>query len=608
MNGLLHDGGTPVGVHEGRSTDYLRRHEQECSGCDLSSRHERYRQAQSCEERIAEPRILWAAVLHLIRNGDKAAGPNGQRLHRLIRKSQKFVWNEVRRLSSELETGTYRPGPVRKIMIPKSSGHGTRPIEVADWQDQVVQRAIVQFAQPLVDPLFDDLSLGFRPGRDRCEAVAKVVHLMHQTGRYVLVSADLKDAFNNVPHAPLLEQVQTLLGNDQLTRLISRIVKGNGRKRGIPQGGALSPLLLNVYLDNVLDQKWAKRHPDIPLIRYADDIQLQCRNVEEAQQAYNTLTELLQPTGMCLKGTYGTDTTDLRTGHRAEWLGYSLGLEGGNVTIQVSEKFPKKLHHHLAAALAEADGALVTHAVIMGTVDQLGPCYHHEDHQRVFRHILATARELGMGEIPGNDELHRVWQRSHMRYVTIQRHLRLADRAAGMVTTVAGHGSARGHRESATTSRGSTDDTGRPLRMFSGDETEASTALLVTSVCLPGGIGGWACQLLDGDQRRYRIESRVLDNATANRLALQALIRGLEQLAHDRRLALRPVEIITDSQHLVDGVRRLLPASDGRCWYRSDGLPITNEDLWRQVANCLGGLRFSIRFVSAAAGKEGAVR
>ncbi len=595
LNDLSRDGGVPIGAHEGESIDFLRRHERECSGCDLLSRNERYRVARSCGDRISDTRMLMAAAQHLMRNGDKAAGPNGQRLSRLYRTNRKQVWKELRRLSKEVETGTYRPGPVRKIDIPKSSGKGTRPIEVAEWQDQAVQRAIVQFVQPLIDPLFDDLSVGFRPGRDRCEAVARVVHLMHKTGRYVLVSADLRDAFTKVPHAPLLERVQALLGQERLTRLIGRIVGGNGRKRGIPQGGAPSPLLLNIYLDGVLDQRWKKRHPDIPLIRYADDILLLCHNVEEAQQAYETLTELLKPTGTQTKGTYETDTSDLRTGPRAEWLGYSLGLEGGEITVRVGGKFPIKLRHHLATALAEADGALVTQQVIKGVVDQLGPCYQYEDHLRVLRHIEAIARELGMGETPSDDESLGAWQRSHARYVTVQRHLQVADMAHEMVTTATGHGSARGHRESATTSRANVDDTSRLFHESLGGATETPSVMIVTGVCLPSGIGGWAFQLSEGDTRRYRIESGVTTNATANRLALQALIRGLEQLADERRLALRPVEIFTESHYLAEGVGRLFPASDSRRWYRSGDLPLTNEDLWREVATRLEAFNFNIR-------------
>ena len=595
LNGLSRDGWMPVGVHEGKSIDFLRRHERECSGCDLSLRHERYRVARSCVERIADTRMLMAAVQHLMRNGDKAAGPNGQRLGRLYRTNRTLVRKELRRLSSEVKTGTYRPKLVRKIDIPKSSGKGTRPIEVANWQDQAVQRAIVQAVQPLIDPLFDDLSLGFRPGRDRCEAVAKVVHLMHQTGRYVLVSADLRDAFTKVPHAPLLERVQALLGQERLTRLTGRIVGGNGRKRGVPQGGALSPLLLNIYLDGVLDQKWKKRHPEIPLIRYADDILLLCQSVEEAQRAYETLKDLLQPTGMQTKGTYETDTADLRTGQRAEWLGYNLGLEGGKTTVRVSGKFPTKLRHHLATALAEAAGALVTQQVITGVLDQLGPCYGNEDHLRVIRQIEAIARELGMGETPNDNELLRAWQRSHARYVTVQRHLQVADMASGMVTTVTGHGSARAHRESATTSRGRADDTCRPPQPFLGDATEVPSVMIVTSVCLPSGIGGWAFQLSEGDTRRYRIESGVTTNATANRLALQSLNQGLEQLADEPRLAHRPVEIFADSQYLVNGVERLFPASESRRWYRSGDLPLKNEDLWREVATRLETFTFNIR-------------
>jgi hypothetical protein len=95
--------------------------------------------------------------------------------------------------------------------------------------------------------------------------------------------------------------------------------------------------------------------PSPPLVRYADDILLLCRSDEEAQQVHDTLTELLQPTGMQLKGTYLTDTANLRTGQRADWLGNRLGVEGGRTTVRVSEKFPAKLHHHLATALAEAD-------------------------------------------------------------------------------------------------------------------------------------------------------------------------------------------------------------------------------------------------------------
>ena len=131
----LRDGGMPVGFHEGSAHAFLRRHERDCSGCDLPSRSERYRLARDCVERIADTRNLWCAVQHLVRHDDKAAGPNGQRLSRLVVTSQKWVRGELRRLSREVKAGTYRPGPVRRIDIPKTSGKGTRPIEVANWQD-----------------------------------------------------------------------------------------------------------------------------------------------------------------------------------------------------------------------------------------------------------------------------------------------------------------------------------------------------------------------------------------------------------------------------------------------------------------------------------------
>ena len=121
----------------------------------------------------------------------------------------------------------------------------------------------------------------------------------------------------------------------------------------------------------------------------------------------------------------------------------------------------------------------------------------------------------------------------------------------------------------------------------------------------PSGIGGWTFQLLEGDLRRYPIEAGVSNNTTANRLTLHALIGGLEQLAENRRLAERPVEIVTDSEYLVDGVARLFPASDRRRWYRSDGQPIMNMDLWRQVACRLGNYRYSIRCLQGCRTQQG---
>ena len=181
------------------------------------------------------------------------------------------------------------------------------------------------------------------------------------------------------------------------------------------------------------------------------------------------------------------------------------------------------------------------------------------------------------------------------RYVTLLRCLQVRDMTLEGVTRGSGHGSARGHRESATSSRDDADDSNCLPVDSCGDSADAGSVLVTTSVCPPNGIGGWACQLIEGDGRRYPIEAGISTNTTPNRVALESLIRGLEELSDNRRLAVRPVEIVTDSDYVRAGVERIQCPHHQRRWIRSGGVPLTNIDLWQRVAVCLGDLRCSIR-------------
>ncbi len=127
--------GLPTGKHDGKSDDFLRRHDVECSRYDRATKTERYRFARDFVNRIADTRNLWNAVKKFAAHGEKAPGPNGQRLNQKLQKDEKWVRAELRRLSKQILDGTYIPGPARQLRIPKSSGRGTRPIEVLNWQD-----------------------------------------------------------------------------------------------------------------------------------------------------------------------------------------------------------------------------------------------------------------------------------------------------------------------------------------------------------------------------------------------------------------------------------------------------------------------------------------
>src|SRR5206468_2962521 len=127
------------------------------------------------------------------------------------------------------------------------------------------------------------------------------------------------------------------LPDDRLMRLLEAVVT-TPSGRGIPQGGCLSPLLLNVYLHHHLDQPWARRYTDTALIRVADDLLVLCRDTAAASLAYDGLRQALSPAGMPLKGTKDTAICDLGRDQSVTWLGYHVRLHGGSLRMGITDK------------------------------------------------------------------------------------------------------------------------------------------------------------------------------------------------------------------------------------------------------------------------------
>ena len=150
-------------------------------------------------------------------------------------------------LGRVLLDGTYRRGRVRRQPIPKSSGNGTRTLEIPDAEDKIVQRAVVQAIQPFLDPAFDERSFGFRPGLGARARLGLREAMTQQTGNWTWITEDIRDAFTQVPHRRLFDVLRRKGLDDAMLALIAEVI-GNDRGRGLPQGGCLSPLLLNVYL------------------------------------------------------------------------------------------------------------------------------------------------------------------------------------------------------------------------------------------------------------------------------------------------------------------------------------------------------------------------
>lgn len=235
----------------------------------------------------------------------------------------------LKRLHQTLSSGSYRPQDVKRVEIPKPGSTETRPLGIPTVRDRVVQTALRNAIEPIFEHGFAEHSYGFRPNRGCKDALRRVDQLVKSGYRYV-VDADLKGYFDSIPHAKLLQRVSEKISDGRILSLVDLFL-GQGVMQqmtrfepteGTPQGGVISPLLSNIYLDP-LDHLMAQQGYE--MVRYADDFVILCRTRAEAEAALALVAQWTSDNGLTLHPTK-TRIADTE-GEGFEFLGYHLKRE-----------------------------------------------------------------------------------------------------------------------------------------------------------------------------------------------------------------------------------------------------------------------------------------
>jgi RNA-directed DNA polymerase len=213
----------------------------------------------------------------------------------------------VDKLEQQLRDGIYRPQPIKRTHIPKPGTREKRPLGIPTVRDRVVQNALRHVLEPILERQFAEHSYGFRPNRGCKDALRRVDRLLKDGHQYT-VDVDLKSYFDTIPHDQLVAELRKYVADNSAIMLVEKFLQAevlDGLERwtpleGAPQGAIISPLLSNLYL-NELDHLMAGAGYE--MTRYADDLVIQCRTHEEAEAALKMVRDWTTERGLTLHPT-----------------------------------------------------------------------------------------------------------------------------------------------------------------------------------------------------------------------------------------------------------------------------------------------------------------
>jgi RNA-directed DNA polymerase len=278
-------------------------------------------------EEVCRPENLNRAY-HRVKANKGAAGVDGMTIDEL----RSWLATHKEELIATLLDGSYRPQPVRGVQIPKPGG-GVRQLGIPTVVDRLVQQAILQVLEPLLDPTFSPSSFGFRPGRGAHDALHQAQEYVADGG-VIVVDVDLEKFFDRVNHDILMARLARRIADRRLLGIIRRFLQAGlmqdgvcvARDEGTPQGGPLSPLLANLLLDD-LDKELERRGHRF--CRYADDCNIYVRSQAAGERVLASVTRFLEGV---LRLRVNQEKSAVAKTEERKFLGYRL-LSGGRLGI-----------------------------------------------------------------------------------------------------------------------------------------------------------------------------------------------------------------------------------------------------------------------------------